>query len=208
MRVAVALQTCDRVDDTARTLASFAQHNDLDRFVLLHGDDASEDFFATFSIAASYGFQSVVTNVQRQGIAATRLALVDAAAKAKAEWVLLLENDIESVRPFPWELFAYAAKHRQIYTMRLFGPYKDAEKTQPCKTTHQWRGNQAVTWRPFRNAPEKSQVGQIHWTAQPSITRTKALRAILRGDRPDALTVRVKKNVMSHFGERTVGRIL
>lgn len=209
MKVALALQTCDRFECTVRTLETLARLNDLSEFVLLHGDDGSIDQWATQALVASYGFQTVVQHETRRGINATRTALVDVASHKKADWIFLLENDIESLRSFPWPLVTYAAKQPQVYTVRLFGRYKDVARTEACKTTHQWAGNTPVEWRPFRNAPEKSQVGRIHWTSQPSVTRTHVLKHILRGARPESLyTVRVKKNVVSHFGERTEGRVL
>jgi GT2 family glycosyltransferase len=61
VKIAVALLTCDRVEYTAKTLETFAQHNDLDRFVLLHADDGSEDT-RNEDLAQSYGFTTVVNH--------------------------------------------------------------------------------------------------------------------------------------------------
>lgn len=207
MTIAVALQTCDRIEYTRRTLDSFVAHNDVSQFVLLHGDDGSSE--PVCDLAGAYGFETVVRNVERRGVFSTRAALLAAAARRRAQWVLMLENDIETLRPFPWELFDYARRQPSVYCVRLFGAYKDTARLQPCKTTHQWKGNEPVAWRPFRDAPEKSQIGQIHWTPQPAVTRMREALAIHRGDRPMSLTVRVKKNAMAHFGyERTSGRVL
>lgn len=203
LRVAVAFQTCDRFDYTERTLASFAHYNDLRRFVLVHADDASEDARVP-ALARSYGFETVVDHRVREGWRSTRAALVEAAAK-RAGWILMLENDIESVRPFPWELWRYVLTEPWIYCLRLYGKFKDRERRDPCLTTHKRRNHEPVEWRPFRGAPEKSQVGLIHWSAQPCVTRKGELLALHRtGREPAGHTARVKKNVMVHIGrERT-----
>lgn len=205
--IAVALQTCDRPAYTARTLASFTAMNDRARFVLVHGDDGSTTA-ENHALAARYGFTTVVRHATRQGMTATRLALVRAAA-ALAPWVLLLENDIDFLRPFPWPLFEYVTTHAEVYTLRLFGVYKDAAQTDACLTYRKKYPHTVVHWQPLRGAPEPAEIGRIHWTAQPSVTRADLFVALLQTDRdPDARTVRVVSNVTSHFGaERTAGRV-
>lgn len=201
--IGVALLTCDRLDYTARTLSTFAHHNDLRDFRLFHADDASEDPRVRH-LANFYGFRTVVQNDTRQGWRITRPLLIEAAAK-ECEWILLLENDIESARPFPWALMRYVADRPLVYCLRLYGRYKDRARLDPCLTTHKRRGHVPVEWRPFRGAPESSQVGEIHWSAQPCVTRRRELLELHRsGMEPEAWTVRVKKNVMHHIGiERT-----
>ncbi len=200
--IAVALQTCNRYDYTARTLETFAAHNDLSRFVLLHGDDASDDERVRL-LPADYGFRTVVQTATRSGWLMTRRALIEVAA-TEAPWILLLENDIETVRPFPWDLFAFVQRWPAIYCLRLYGQFK-GHKTEPCLSTHKRRRHTPVNWRPFKHAPVKSQVGDIHWSAQPCVTRSADLLAHHRsGIEPHGLTVRVKQNITVHIGvERT-----
>lgn len=207
--IAVLLQTCDRPDYTARTLETFTAHNAGAPFLLLHGDDASEDAPGMRELASRHGFETVVQSDQRSGVLATQAALFRAAARRRADWVLMLENDIDTLRPFPWALFDFVRKQPSIYCLRLFGRFKDAGKTVACKTTHSWERNAPVEWKPLRQAPEMAQVGRIHWTPQPAVSRTRDVLALHKGIRPMALTARVKKNVMGHFGvERTPGRIV
>ncbi len=209
-RVAVLLQTCDRLDYTRRTLKTFAQHNTGAPFLLLHGDDASIESEAVRDLAAQHGFETVVQSYgTRIGVNATRAALIAKAERRGARWVLMLENDIETLRPFPWALFQFVEKQPSIYCLRLFGRFKDPGKTEACKTTHSWWQNALVEWKPLRHAPEKAQIGRIHWTPQPSVTRIRDARLLHEGVRPESFTARVKKNVMGHIGlERTEGRLL
>lgn len=206
--IAVCLLTCDRVEYTRRTLESFARHNpDRSRFVLLHADDASRDG-RNAELAGAAGFATLVQHTARAGNLATRIALLEAAAAGGAEWVLVLENDCESVRPFPWPLFDFCRRQKHVYCLRLFGKYKDADKRQPCKTINQWAGlgSPPVIWTKAAGAPEPAEVGIIHWTAQPAVTRTRHVLAIHRDRvrRKLGLTVRVLENVFHHIGlERT-----
>lgn len=206
--IAVALMTCNRADLTARTVESFVAFNDPRQFVLLHADDASDDPRAR-EIAREAGFETVVQTPKRMGVRVTRTALIEVAT-ARAPWVLMLENDILSLRTFPWRLFEHVVKTPQVYCLRLYGRYKDADRLEPCLTTHKRRGHSPVEWRPFKYAPEKSQIGKIHWSAQPSVTRSRELLSLhLTGKEPGYFTARVKKNVMAHIGtERTPGRLL
>lgn len=204
--IALCLQTCDRFAMTARTLHTFAQHNDLKRFSLFHGDDASSDS-RVCDLVASYGFETVAKTVTRFGMLAVRKAMINVAAERGAEWIFVLENDIETLRPFPWNLFHYVQRDQKVYCLRLYGRFKDAERKQPCLTVHK-RDKSHVTWARYEGAPEPAQIGRIHWSAQPAVTRTRELVAHHRnGQESEKFTVRVKKNVVSHMGlERTPGR--
>lgn len=200
--IALALLTCDRHDYTARTLSTFARFNDLRKFILLHGDDASTDP-RILPLVHSYGFRSVVKNNDRQGWLWTRTKLLKKAA-AKAPWILYLENDIETERPFPWALFRFIEHKHDISCLRLYGAWKDRDRLDRCLTHNKDTGSPAI-WKPFRYAPEKSQIGQIHWSAQPSVTRSQyVVDHHVHGNPLGGYTVRVKKNVMFHIGvERT-----
>lgn len=203
--IAIALLTCDRYDYTLRTLSSLVEHNDLSRFALFHADDASEDP-RIVPLAQSYGFQTVVQNPERRGWLRTRTALLRQAAR-DSTWILNLENDIESVRPFPWALFRFVRKNRYISSLRLYGRFKDRDKRQACLTRHKRTGME-VDWRPLRNAPEMSQIGYIHWSAQPAVTRSSDIVALHRyGMEPSGYTVRVKKNAMVHIGVQRTASI-
>jgi hypothetical protein len=208
--ITCCLQTCDRYELTAKTLETFAAHNDLSKFRLLHADDASEDYDRMRALVTGYGFRTVFQSHERVGMRMVRWGLISAAVRRGAEWILLLENDIETLRPFPWALFEHVSKHQDVSCLRLYGRFKDAARLDPCLKTHKHRNHQLVKWRPFRDAPEASQIGEIHWSAQPCVTRAQALlRHHQTGEEPDGWTVRVKKNVMAHIGvERTPGRVM
>lgn len=202
--IAVVLLTCGRYAYTRTTLESFTRCNpDRSRFVLLHGDDASEDSELS-ALVQAHGFRTVVQHDERLGNAALRSALIRHATKC-AEWTLVLENDIQSLRPFPWPLFDFVQQCPDVSCLRLYGAYKDQAKRQPCLTTHKREGHTPVLWGPCKHAPEPAQIGRIHWSAQPSVTRSQALWTLhRRGTEPPGLTVRVKQNVMAHIGvERT-----
>lgn len=200
--IAVALLTCDRYDYTAQTLSSFARFNDLSKFVLLHADDASTDP-RIVPLAQSYGFQTVVQHSIRRGWLRTRSYLLRHAAK-RAQWTLNLENDIETVREFPWPLFKFIAQRHDISSLRLYGRFKDRDRLDACLTRSKV-DQKPVRWRALKHAPEKSQIGLIHWSAQPSVTRSsEVLDHHLYGSPICGWTVRVKKNVCFHIGyERT-----
>lgn len=199
--IAVALLTCDRPAYTARTIETFLAHNsDRTRFVLLHGDDASQHAINR-DLAAAAGFETVVQHTTRQGNLATRTALIQQAA-ARAPWVLLLENDIASIRAFPWTLFDQVAALPIVYCLRLYGRFKDADQRDACKVHHQWRNQAPVTWAPMTGFAEPAEATQIHWSAQPCVTRAEPLVTLhTRGVRElRKLTARVVDNVMVHIG--------
>jgi hypothetical protein len=203
-QIAVCLLTCNRDAYTEKTVQTFAQFNaGDDRFVLLHGDDAS-DTPVNAQLAGDYGFTTVMQSTARRGWLPSRIELFRQAARY-AQWVLLLENDIETLRPFPWKTFDVVWKQRDVTSFRLYGRFKDRQKTELCLATHKRNGHTPVNWRPWRFAPEPCQIGRIHWSAQPCVTRLNDLLDLHRhGHEPHGLTVRVKKNVMAHFGtERT-----
>src|ERR1043165_7960935 len=125
MSVAVCLQTCERFDYTARTIQTFlAMNHDRSRFDLIHGDDGSTDQ-RIVALAEASGFDTVMRSASPIGPIPFRAKLMDAARARGASWVLMLENDIESLRPFPWALFDFLQARPDVYCLRLFGAYKD-----------------------------------------------------------------------------------
>src|SRR5688572_4097379 len=131
-KIALCLQTSDRPEYTARTLATFAAHNDLSQFRLLHADDGSQTP-ENRTLAKAYGFKTVLKTKTPIGCLPVRTELI-AYAASRADWILFLENDIESLRPFPWDLFNFVSRHHWVYSLRLFGTFKDAAGLEPCKT--------------------------------------------------------------------------
>lgn len=204
--IVVCLLTADRLAYTRRTLETFAAHHRTHGFgALLHADDASSDPVVA-ALPTAYGFTTVAASRTRQGWLPMRMALFSAAARFGASWVLFVENDIEWARPFPWALFNQVASRRDIYCLRLQGAYKDRGGTDPCLAYHKADRSTPVAWAPIDGAVEPAEVGRIHWSAQPSVTRLRPLLALHRtGGHIHALTARVVDNVTYHIGaERTL----
>ena len=221
MRVAVGLLTCGRVEYTRRTLESFSAQNPdaRERFILLHADDASDQPTVMHGLASAHGFETVVSHNTRRGACALRAAVVSVAAARGAEWVLLLENDWEWARPFPWALLGYLRAVRpDVYCLRLFGTHKGRDRQWPCATVHLGRARRAVQWMPLAGAPEPAEVATIHWGAPPMVTRmaearqlctppptgapasSSDLAAIQASGKLTALVARVRDNVVYHIG--------
>ena len=219
--IAVCLLTCGRLDYTRRTLESFSAQNPdaRERFILLHADDASDQPTVMRDLAAAHGFETVVSHGTRRGASALRAAVVSVAAARGAEWVLLLENDWEWARPFPWALFDYLCATRpDVYCLRLFGTHKGRDQRWPCFAVHLGRSRRAVTWAPLVGSPEPAEVATIHWGAPPMVTRlaeavqlctapppnvppsSSDLAAIQASGKLTALVARVRANVVYHIG--------
>lgn len=213
MRIAITFLTCDRFDYTQITLRSLVQHNDLSKFILLHGDDASTDQRGN-ELAKDCGFTPRVMNTgRRRGVARMTADLFNAAQKAGATHILNLQNDWCTVRPLPMEDIDRIFADPKVYCMRLYGAMKSA--TGRCGIHHGGRDpRKVVDWRPY--LLPGYQIGDIHWGHPPAITITKFGLALTQGaDREgescrrsgrimDYFTVRPVENIVNHIGrERT-----
>lgn len=208
--IAVGLITCERSELTERTAESFRRYNpDLSRFSLLHVDDASTDE-RNMEIARAHGFVTVHRNRERQGIMATRKALLEA---VEADWLIMLGNDWESVRAFPWPLFESISSRRDIWALRLYGRFKERNAKRPAGTAHKGRCNKRIRWRSLEGAPEPAEIGLAHVGGSPVVVRAGTLRQVYRNVLTDPgasiasgpvveRTVRVVENVMFHIGFR------
>jgi hypothetical protein len=201
--VAVCLITCERYEYTRRTIESFVRLNDVSRLKLLHADDASEDE-RICRLANECGFETVSRPSKRQGNMATIRAAV---AAADTDWVVILENDWESVRPFPWHSLKEIVARPEIFCLRLCGAFRDHVGT-PFSTIHVGRDKAPVKWEPFGSEME---VGSVHWGNLPAATRAAELDWLLAGatrekevsvrsGKLDLLTARVKENVFCDVG--------
>lgn len=198
--VAVCLLTCDRRTYTETTLRTFAAMNDLTRFKLLHADDASTDPMVP-ALATVYGFHTVARSSERAGWLSMRTRLFEAAKRRGATWVLFLENDVEWVRPFPWETFHYVASKPQFYCLRLYGEFKDRYRQEPSFIYNKVDRARPVRWKRLKFAPEPVQATWIHWSAQPSVTKIGPLLDLHQyGMESSDLTARVRENVTYHIG--------
>lgn len=213
MKIAITFLTCDRTEMTNRTLATLSEFNDLSRFMLLHGDDSSNDQEGP-SYARRLGFETVVQTSSRRGVAAMTAALFQEAAHRGADLILNLQNDWESARAVPVDdIVGIFQDHPEVYCLRLYGRLKSHHGR--CGIHHGGRRPlQVVEWKPFREGYE---IGDIHWGHPPSVTRTKHAVKLTRDAKTESesrmrsgkitdMTVRVVDNVFNHIGTyRTKG---
>jgi hypothetical protein len=85
VKIAIGLMTADRPEYTRRTLESFAAHNDLGRFTLLHADDGSETVENSV-LARKYGFEPTCSAPIRTGQRYHLLCLAHRAEKLGCDW--------------------------------------------------------------------------------------------------------------------------
>lgn len=213
--IALCLLTCGREDYTKRTLVSFDALNDMERFTKLHFDDSSAGA-RNDELAARFCFQSLPKRNARLGVSVATLLLVQEAFLRGIPWTLVLQNDWESVKPFPWHLLQRIHDDDSIWALRLWGRYKD--QGDPIKDeVHKGKRSTPVEWEPYADGAE---IASIHYGAPPTAYRTEMLLRLLAGSSHereamrnsgaiDAMTVRVTDNVVYHIGEdKTPGFIL
>lgn len=194
------------------TLSTLAQHNDLSQFILLHGDDCSEDRTGPLA-AEALGFKTVVqSSGERQGVARMTEALFKEAKIAGAEAVLNLQNDWKSLRTIPVVELEDILRDPAVYCVRMYGFWKS--ESGRCGQHHAGRTpRELVEWKPYRiNGYE---VGDIHWGHPPAVTRITEACALTKGAEAESvsrwrsgklkkLTVRPLNNFVNHIGrERT-----
>lgn len=199
MTIAVGLLTCGREHLTSRTVETFLAHNDPGRFILLHADDASPTL-ENQRVAQAAGFETVYTCATRQGQMAALWALVRAAERRGAEWVLWLENDIEWVAEFPWRALSYGPE-----CVRLYGDRKARSGPRAPSGRFLMGTKDPIVWHELGDGLER---GEAHWAGQPSATRMHVMAGL--ADRAASVkqmslagpldTVRVVENVCWHIG--------
>ena len=205
--IALCLLTCGREDYTKRTLASFDTHNDMERFTKLHFDDRSVGT-RNDELAARFGFQSLPKRNARLGVSVATLLLVQDAFLREIPWTLVLQNDWESVKPFPWHLLHRIHDDDGIWSLRLWGRRKD-QGDPIMDEIHKGRRSAPVEWVPYDDGAE---IASIHYGAPPTAYRTEMLLRLLarssherdamrKSGAIDAMTVRVTDNVVYHIGE-------
>ena len=172
MTIAVCLLTCGRERLTRLTVETFLAHNDASRFIRLHADDASPTLENQL-IAQNAGFDTVYTCTERRGQMAALWALVRAAERRGAQWLLWLENDIEWVAEFPWHALSYGPE-----CVRLYGERK--ARTGPRAPTGRFLmgTKDPIVWHPLGDGLER---GEAHWAGQPSATRTHVMAGLADG---------------------------
>jgi hypothetical protein len=214
--IALGLLTCERESYTSRTLKSFAKWNDLSKFIKVHVDDASRSSLNR-DLAASYGFFSAAPHMDRLGCFEARRVLVDVAAAHGAEWLLILENDWETVRAFPWKLFELCVERfPRVYCLRMYGEQKERHG-RATGDLHKGRQRAPVEWKLIKGAPERAEIGNVHWGCPPAVTEIETLKWLLKKSHSDRdvmhtsgklkkLTVRPRSNVVWHIGtDKTPG---
>lgn len=214
----VVLLSCDRREYTLRTMSSFLTHNHRspEPFNLWHCDDASSDPKIR-AAAKKSGFRELVYTDERVGVTEMVRRAARKLAHAGAEWMLLLENDWETVRPFPSAVFEAIQARGDVWALRLYGEYKERGEKLPAGTRHRGRGGADPLWDAFSAGGETYEIGDIHWGNPPSVARVelvawlhkKARRerdAIVQSGLITQHVARVRENVVFHIGfDRTPG---
>lgn len=204
----VVLLSCERLDYTMRTVDSFLEHNsDLSGFELWHCDDASQDSRIREAVGRT-AFKPLVYTRERAGVTAMIRRASRKLMDVGAEWMLLLENDWETVRPFPWAAFQAVVDRGDVYTMRLYGDHKERGGVRPAGTRHRGRNGAQPNWQRF----DSYEVGDIHWGNPPSVSRVEQVvwlhqgvstekQAIVKSGMIQLRSARVVENVVYHIGE-------
>lgn len=214
MKLAVCLITADRSEYTKATLESFTHYNAGLDCLKLHADDASKNG-ENWSLAKQHGFLTVVKSPDgRRGGQTMRREVINQAAHLGASHVMILENDIETARPFPIAFLEFAFQRNDVYCARLYGEYKERNNQRRCGRSHYGKGKDTYNpnWQTFVNPQgENAQIGDIHWGAQPCVTRIKDAVWLHDGTMSEGqirkkcasmteLTVRTMDNVCYHMG--------
>jgi hypothetical protein len=208
VKVAVLLTTRCREDMTAETLRTFAAYHRLDRFVRLHGDDASPTG-ENRRLAAEHGFETVHCPAEQQGHMASFRALLRIAVEEGCDWALALENDWEWVRPTPaWARGVMSGGDwPRVDGIRLYGATK-ARSGPRAPTGACLMGTKTpIEWRPI--APGVEYTDRCHFAGPPAYWRTEALWPYVR-DMPTFKAVglvyqtshlRAVENCVWHLGD-------
>lgn len=218
----MALQSCGRFGLTCRTLETWRHYNRHNtppfpvEYIMAEDGKVSPENRRT---GRAFGFTDVSIG-KRLGNTGCRKYLIQKARDFGATHVLLWENDWESIRPIPWKLIQFVMEQEHIYHLRLWHEWKIPRKYEawvaagkpPYVSRHRGRDNASPEWAPLIGAPEPAEVGSIHWSAPPAVTRIqeaiwlhKDVRAesgsILKSGEIDHLVARVTNNVIWHIGE-------
>lgn len=139
----------------------------------------------------------------------------DELAPRGARWMLLLENDWETVKPFPFGIFETIRARGDVYTLRLYGTHKSRDGRRPVGTRHRGRDGADPQWQQF----DGYEVGDIHWGNPPAVSNLEIVRELFRGARTEkgailrsgiikAHVARVVENVVYHIGEERTPRFV
>lgn len=215
--LAVVITACDRYESTKETCESFLAYNIGNDWQLFFSDDASEDARVSKLLEGS-GFECLVKTETRIGCSPITEQVMTKAAQRVGEdgWILLLQNDIETSRRIPVEVIDYFDAEHDVGAIRLYGVWKDREKKLRASERHLGKRNKPkVEWEDLRLYSEDLQLGCIHWSYQPTITRSCLFPALVENAKKEKncmdhsaklgfLTVRFVNNVTYHMpGERT-----
>ena len=200
MNIAVAIQTCDRYEYTRQTVESFIKQNALRNYRLYYGDDASTDN-RIHDLMRQYRIPCIYRNRTRQGNARTRDKLLHAVAKQSEshDYILPLENDIETVRKIPIKLIDKIFENKQIGIFRLFGKYK--APAWGCSSRCAITGK-IVKWAPIDILGEELACSTIHWTYMPTILPVKLALQLIKGAKREGDSMKAMKKLP--FMPRTI----
>lgn len=212
LRTALLLLTCDREEETQKTIDSLIKHVDLERFVLLHGDDASATN-ENCLMAWKAGFKTVVRPPRRRGVCHMWSSLIARAARLDIDWIVTQENDWAWVKDFPFDIFEAIQADPGIYYMRFFGKFKEEGNKRTCGVMHSGKKIHP-DWKEYKPGWE---IGDIHWGFPGNATRIQEAVYLTEGIKAenhcrkrsgaiDKLTIRPIDNYLNHIGfTRTPG---
>lgn len=206
MRIAVCLLTCNRAELTEITAKSFTGFNrGVEGIELLHADGGS-DTSDNADIARRYGFRSLNEPEHRIGHMQTVRLFIHEAQAVKADWLLMLENDWESVGPLPPSDFFERASSQRIETIRLFGTHKMRER---IAGEYRLGTKEKIIWKPWTEPGWEW--GRAHWGCGGTLIRTDLIAAlanrqnvkVIMRERNEMLSIRPRANIMFSNGMET-----
>ncbi len=205
MKIAACLLTCNRPELTEITASSFIRLNpgrtDIE---LLHADGGS-DTSENAEIAQRYGFRSLINPTARiRHMETVRIFIREVALRA--DWMLWLENDWESVEPLPDQGFFRRATEQKVETIRLFGTHKMRDR---IAGEYRLGTKDKINWKPWTEPGWEW--GRAHWGCGGTIIRTSLIAAlanrenvkVIMRERNEMLTLRPRHNIMFSNGEVT-----
>jgi hypothetical protein len=213
--LAVVFHTCDRYDETRKTVKSFIAHNknQLDKLDLFYGDDGSVDK-RIHQLMNDHRITCVFQSPHRVGCTVSAGQLLNTVAnKTTAPYITYIQNDCVFLKTINLKEIQDIFLQQNIGAIRLWGAYKNKEKTLVASNKHLGKKGIFVSWiqHPQYNHVE---VGDIHPGLLPIVLRKELVKPLFRDAVRETdtfknwipmnlLVARYKENLFDHIGKRT-----
>jgi hypothetical protein len=234
----VAVTAWKRPDCLRHTLESFWRFNRAGLegrqwrapgYRLWFGLDGGVDVSVTGELLAlfgAHGFAPLVTEDANVGVARITADLIAAIARLAdpADWVLLLQDDWESVRPVPLGVIRELMDRPEVANIRLYGRYRERDEagrpTRPVGQGHEGLpGKPPIHWHRETILSEEVLTGRAYWAHPPSLTRigvavhltngaTDEKESFRRSGEADYVTAWLTEPVFYHIGRESCWRDL